>query len=93
MTANENDRACVWSLSSAEINRRLGVKLRHRRRQLRLSQANVGDICGVGFQQIHGYEAGAQRIAAEQLWRIAQALGVPLSYFYDGLPAPPDPKD
>lgn len=92
MAAKPDNSACAESLPCAEINRRVSVKLRRRRRQLKLRQENVGDICGVGFQQIQDYEAGTQGIAAEQLWRIAHALGVPLSWFYDDLPWPPSPK-
>ena len=37
------------------------------------------------FQQIQKYECGANRISAARLWRMAEALEVPVGYFYDGL--------
>ncbi len=77
------------SLSEADIASHVGARLRRRRRQLELSQQEVATACGVGFQQIQKYEAGAQIIAAERLWRASRVLGVPVSYFYDGLPAGP----
>jgi transcriptional regulator with XRE-family HTH domain len=39
----------------------------------------------VRFQQIQKYECGANRISAARLWELAEALGTPISYFYDGL--------
>src|SRR5699024_8676694 len=47
---------------------------------------------GVRFQQIQKYEAGANRISASRLWDIATALGVPVSFFFEGLAGErPDP--
>ena len=37
------------------------------------------------FQQIQKYECGANRISAARLWRLSEALEVPVGYFYDGL--------
>ena len=37
------------------------------------------------FQQIQKYECGANRVSAARLWRIAGALEVPVSYFFEGL--------
>ena len=39
------------------------------------------------FQQIQKYECGANRISAARLWKLAEALEVPVGYFYDGLAA------
>jgi transcriptional regulator with XRE-family HTH domain len=39
----------------------------------------------VRFQQIQKYECGANRISAARLWRLSEALEVPVGYFYDGL--------
>jgi transcriptional regulator with XRE-family HTH domain len=72
-------------ISEADIALHVGARLRRRRRLLSLSQQEVAAACGVGFQQIQKYEAGTQIIAAERLWRAAKLLGVPMSYFYDGL--------
>jgi transcriptional regulator with XRE-family HTH domain len=72
-------------ISEADIALHVGARLRRRRRLLSLSQQEVATACGVGFQQIQKYEAGTQIIAAERLWRAAKVLGVPMSYFYDGL--------
>ena len=39
------------------------------------------------FQQIQKYERGHNRVGAGALYKMADALNVPMSYFFDGLPA------
>ena len=68
-----------------DIDLHLGRRLRRRRRLLGLTQQQLAAVVGVRFQQIQKYECGANRISAARLWRIAEALEVPISYFYDGL--------
>jgi transcriptional regulator with XRE-family HTH domain len=65
----------------------LGRRLRNRRRLMGLTQGQLAELVGVRFQQIQKYEAGANRISAARLWRLAQALNVPAAYFFDGLPS------
>jgi len=68
-----------------DIDLHLGKRLRRRRRILGLTQQQVAGNVGVRFQQIQKYECGANRISASRLWSIAEALEVPVNYFYDGL--------
>ena len=70
-----------------EIDLHLGKRLRRRRRLLGLTQQQLADSVGVRFQQIQKYECGANRISAARLWKLAEALEVPVGYFYDGLTA------
>ncbi len=70
-----------------EIDLHLGKRLRRRRRLLGLTQQQLADSVGVRFQQIQKYECGANRISAARLWLLAEALEVPVGYFYDGLTA------
>ena len=76
-----------------QIDLHFGKRLRRRRRLLGLTQQEVGDACGLRFQQIQKYESGVNRMAASTLWRLSRALGVDASYFYEGLEevAPPTP--
>ena len=39
------------------------------------------------FQQVQKYERGLNRVGAGALYKMADALNVPISYFFDGLPA------
>ena len=48
-----------------------------------LSQSALGTQLGVTLQQIQKYERGANRLSASMLWRAADALNVPVSYFFD----------
>jgi transcriptional regulator with XRE-family HTH domain len=52
---------------------------------LGLTQQQTADLIGVTYQQAHKYEKGINRVAAGRLYSIARALGVEVSYFYDGL--------
>lgn len=63
----------------------IGTKLRRRRHSIQVTQSYVAEKVGVRFQQIQKYECGDNRISASRLWKIAQALDVPVSYFYEGL--------
>lgn len=71
--------------TTPNIDVHLGKRLRRRRRILGLTQQQLAGACGVRFQQIQKYEFGANRISAARLWQLAEALDVPVSYFYDGL--------
>jgi transcriptional regulator with XRE-family HTH domain len=70
-----------------DINRKIGARLRRRRRLLGLTQTDVAVRCGVRFQQVQKYETGQSRVSAVQLMRLAAALSVPVAYFFDGLEA------
>lgn len=60
----------------------MGRRLRARRRLLGYSQQQLGEACGVTFQQIHKYEAAVSRLSAVMLWKLAQALEVEVGYFF-----------
>ncbi len=70
---------------SDDIDLHIGKRVRRRRRLLGLTQEQLAGACGVRFQQIQKYECGANRISAARLWMLAQALEVPVGYFFDGL--------
>ncbi|MDA8229731.1 MAG: helix-turn-helix transcriptional regulator [Magnetospirillum sp.] len=65
------------------------MRIRERRIMLGLSQQQMADLIGVTYQQAHKYERGINRISAGRLYEIAQVLGVPVTYFYEGLGASP----
>jgi transcriptional regulator with XRE-family HTH domain len=73
---------------SNDVDVHLGKRLRRRRRLLGLTQQQLAGSVGVRFQQIQKYECGANRISAARLWQLAEALDVPVGYFYDGLANP-----
>jgi transcriptional regulator with XRE-family HTH domain len=67
------------------IDRHVGKMLRSLRLAGGFSQTELGDMIGVQFQQIQKYETGANRIAASRLKMAADALGAPISAFFEGL--------
>jgi transcriptional regulator with XRE-family HTH domain len=62
----------------------IGRRIRALRLERGLSQTELGNLLGITFQQIQKYEKGANRVAAGRLQRIAEALDVPITFFYSG---------
>ena len=67
------------------IDRIVGQRLRWRRRELKLTQEQLGEKLGLTFQQVQKYEKGVNRISAGRLFEIARALGITITYFYEGV--------
>jgi len=63
----------------------VGKRIRHRRWLVGMTQQQLAESVGIKFQQIQKYETGANRVSASRLWDIADALGVEISFFFDGL--------
>jgi transcriptional regulator with XRE-family HTH domain len=59
--------------------------MRERRIMLGLTQQQMAELIGVTYQQAHKYEKGINRIAAGRLYNVARALGVDVSFFFEGL--------
>ena len=72
-----------------DVDRHVGARMRERRILLGLTQQQLAELIGVTYQQTHKYETGINRIAAGRLYQLAQALGVEVGYFYDGLTTTP----
>jgi transcriptional regulator with XRE-family HTH domain len=65
----------------------VGKRIRHRRWTLGTTQQQLAERVGIKFQQIQKYETGMNRVSASRLWDIASALGVPISFFFEGMGA------
>ena len=50
-----------------------------------MTQQTLATQVGIKFQQIQKYETGMNRVSASRLWDIAEALSVPVSFFFEGL--------
>ena len=68
-----------------DVDRYVGARMRERRIMLGLTQQQMAELIGVTYQQAHKSEKGINRIAGGRLYQIAKALGVDVSYFYDGI--------
>lgn len=69
----------------SDIDRNVGQRVRWRRRELKLTQEKLGDLLDLTFQQVQKYEKGVNRISAGRLYELAKVLGVPVTYFYEGV--------
>jgi len=75
-----------WFATEHEValNAHIGRRIEQRRKQLRMTQSKLARAVGVKFKQIYKYESGETRIPAGRLWLIANALKVPIAYFFEG---------
>jgi len=74
-------------MPSHAVDVHVGKRLRQRRTLLGMSQTKVGTAVDLTFQQIQKYERGSNRISSSQLFEFAKVLDVPVSYFFDEMPA------
>jgi transcriptional regulator with XRE-family HTH domain len=68
------------------IDVHVGSRIRMRRQLINMSQERLGELLGITFQQVQKYEKGANRISASRLFYTAKTLGVPIQFFFEGLP-------
>ncbi len=76
---------------ASDVDHYVGRRVRERRNALGMSQEKLGNALGISFQQLHKYETGIDRVAADRLWNIAVALDVEVAYFFPGSPVEPQP--
>jgi transcriptional regulator with XRE-family HTH domain len=67
-----------------DIDAQIGQRIREARQPQGMTQEVLADGLGITFQQVQKYENGSNRISAARLYDIAQMLGLPISYFYEG---------
>lgn len=67
------------------IDVHVGRRVREARAASGLSQEKLANTLGISFQQVQKYEKGTNRIGSSRLWAIANALGVPVSFFFEGM--------
>ena len=73
------------SSRATDTDLHVGTRIRERRIMLGFSQQEMADQIGIAYQQAHRYECAINRISAGRLYEVAQVLGVPVGYFYEGL--------
>ena len=69
------------------IDIHVGRRMRQRRILVGMSQEKLGESVGLTFQQIQKYERGTNRMGSSRIFRFAEVLGVPVSYFYEEMTA------
>ena len=68
--------------SNSELDSFTGARLRIRRLMLGMSQEALSEKLSLTFQQTQKYEKGINRVSASRLYELAQALNVPVQYFF-----------
>jgi transcriptional regulator with XRE-family HTH domain len=54
---------------------------------LGLTQDKLATALGVTFQQVQKYESGVNRISGSRFFDLANALDIPVSFFFEGMPS------
>jgi transcriptional regulator with XRE-family HTH domain len=67
------------------VDSHVGQRIRQRRWMSGMTQQQLAEMVGIKFQQIQKYETGMNRVSASRLYDVAQALDVPISFFFEGL--------
>ena len=52
-----------------------------------MSHTKLGNSAGLTFQQIQKYERGSNRMGSSRLFEFSKVLDVPVSYFFEEMPA------
>jgi transcriptional regulator with XRE-family HTH domain len=68
-----------------EADKVVGQRIRARRNQQGLGQAELGNALGVTFQQIQKYEKGTNRVSTGRLVQICEALECSITDLAEGL--------
>ena len=72
---------------NSELDPYTSARLRMRRLILRMGQEVLGEKLSLTFQQIKKYESRTNWVSAGRVYELAQALDVPVRYFFDGISA------
>jgi len=67
-----------------KTSKEIGDKIKTRRRKLGISQEELAEILGVTYQQVQRYENGTNKLNVENIQMVANAINVPVSYFFEG---------
>ena len=73
------------AVTASEVDAHVGQRIRQRRESLGVSQGRIGRHLRLTFSQVQKYEKGSNRIGAGRLYLLADFLGVPVHYFFEGL--------
>jgi transcriptional regulator with XRE-family HTH domain len=84
MKKSKAKNASPRSINTVDIY--IGARMRERRLALNLSQAGLGEVLGVSFQQVQKYEGGKNRVSAARLFEICRILNLSLSSMFERNP-------
>jgi transcriptional regulator with XRE-family HTH domain len=70
------------------VDQHVGRRIRGKRRALGLSADDLATTLAVGRDRIEAYERATERVPSEHLIKLAEFLGVSVSYFFPTTPCP-----
>src|SRR5262249_3162090 len=65
--------------------------MREQRIELRISQLKLATALGIAYQQVSKYERVKNRITPGRLYDLSKVLGVPVTFFFEGIADAPTP--
>ncbi len=68
------------------VDHHVGRRIKRRRKALKLSQQDLCRQTGLSTRGLQGFENGREPATTRVLYELGGALGVPLTYFFEGLP-------
>ena len=70
---------------ASDIDKVIGRNLRFFRQSYNWGQKYVGAYLGVSDQQVSKYEKGKDRLSASDLYKLSEALVIPVHSFFAGV--------
>jgi len=70
------------------IDKHVGNKIKTARKLRKMTQTDLAQAIGISYQQVQKYEKGDNRVSASMMYMIAQAINIPMAYFYNGIERP-----
>jgi len=70
-----------------DVDIHVGNRVRAARQARKMTQEGLAHQLGITFQQVQKYEKGSNRISAGRLHQVAVIMGLPITYFFDGVSA------
>jgi transcriptional regulator with XRE-family HTH domain len=67
------------------INLHVCQRMKTKRILRDMSQERLAKSLGTSYQQLQRYESGKSRLSCSMLYRAAQALDVPITYFFEAI--------
>jgi transcriptional regulator with XRE-family HTH domain len=72
------------------IDRHVGQRIKAKRILENMSQERLARALGISYQQLQRYESGKGRLPCSMLYRAAEAMAVPVGFFFEQMPGTSD---
>lgn len=66
-----------------DVRRMVGANVKRLRTAAKITQAELANRIGVDRAYVSGLEQGQRNATIVSMWRVAEALGVPIKFFFE----------